>query len=371
MHMIWNRFSKPYYYRLILLLSTNLIASSCKNSAADRQTEAMNKIIKTDATLPTHCHQAAQSTAGNTTLLHNQSPAHPPDDANQTISPANTISIQPTFTLQDMTIQAGTQRPTILQINNYIEGYVVKTVSITKNTTTSYVKQFGLDQLKNQPINASGLTFMLTTNKHLKHGVYLLKLTIGKLGIGNKATRQSVACKITVFNNQTPKIDTTACMSTIPPTCHHTTPTTPIATIDSATQTNTVDLIAQSNESVQTQEETSRRNTENGPTNLRLKDMTIQPGSTASTTLEIENHTQGYRIKYISVTKNSTTSYVKKFGLTQLKNTPIPPHGLTFTLTADKKLRPDIYFLKITVSKTGIGSNATIQMATCTIRVVT
>lgn len=83
-----------------------------------------------------------------------------------------TTPAEPSFTLKDVTIQAGTEQSTILEVAGITEGYSIHAISIKKNTN-SYTKKLGLDALKGTPRSSSGLS--LPGMDTLKPGVYVIK----------------------------------------------------------------------------------------------------------------------------------------------------------------------------------------------------
>lgn len=200
-----------FQFTPVLLLYTSLHAGSCKNSAA-RKTSTILKDIKQDNTDPTSLKQDKHKDQDKTDLKASKLAEK---DSEATISSQNSMpnkwlqnstaatneqDIKPTFTLKDITIQVGTSQSITLAVTGLTEGYIIKSVSITNNTTTRYIKQFGLDDLKNKTIPSSGLAFELTANKSLKLGTYLLQIKLGKTGADSQKTEQFVGCTITVFD---------------------------------------------------------------------------------------------------------------------------------------------------------------------------
>jgi hypothetical protein len=106
------------------------------------------------------------------------------------------------FSLKDIAIQAGTIQSLMLEVGGTVEGYIIKSVSVTKNTTTNYTKHFGLNTLKGQLISSPGVNFTLVADQKLKPSVYTLKIKVGRTGVGSRATEQIVCCTITVTSTK-------------------------------------------------------------------------------------------------------------------------------------------------------------------------
>lgn len=117
----------------------------------------------------------------------------------------HTIPAEPSFTLKDITIQAGTQQSTMLEVAGITEGYSIKSISVSQNKSY-HTSKFGVDILKNKPIPPSGLPVTLTPDPALEAGPYELKIKIGKTGKGSHQTEQWVKCRIHVTQDEAKKL---------------------------------------------------------------------------------------------------------------------------------------------------------------------
>lgn len=171
-----------YFRFFIPLLCISLTIGSCKSPAGSKLiNNPANKSKKTDS---------------------ENSVKNSEEDLKDNVNQLNKKHCKPSFTLKDTTIQGGNTQNMMLEVKNLTEeGYTVKSIAITKSTTTtSYTKQFGLDELKNTPIPPSGLAFTISPPDSLKTGSYTLKMKAGKTGTGCRATEQFASCTITIPN---------------------------------------------------------------------------------------------------------------------------------------------------------------------------
>lgn len=110
----------------------------------------------------------------------------------------------PHFTLpSDLSIQVGKVAKCMIKVSNgaSTEGYFVKSIAvkdIISGSRRSYAEEFGLDTLMNKPIPPEGLSFTFILQTNLKAGNYRLRLTLGKYGIGSRATEQRITATIRV-----------------------------------------------------------------------------------------------------------------------------------------------------------------------------
>ncbi|WP_243018736.1 MULTISPECIES: hypothetical protein [Candidatus Cardinium] len=128
------------------------------------------------------------------------------------LTQGHTTPTQPSFSLQDITMQAGTQQPSLLQATGNTEGYSVKSISVSQNRLSKaiyYTKKFGLEIFNNKPIPSSGLPIILTADSTLQAGSYQLKIKIGQTGKGSQRTEQWVTSTIYIIQDQPKKEELT------------------------------------------------------------------------------------------------------------------------------------------------------------------
>lgn len=169
---------------LILWFLILLNAIGCKNQSA----QTIPNTALHDLTL---LNQKKSKKKPHKVKNHNKSPTLPQTE-------------QIKFQLTDIVLPAGeTQSMTLAVLGNLetIVEYTIKSVFVTKNTTTNYSKNFGIDELTNKNIPPSGLTFTIK-NTDMQPGIYTLKIKVGKQGKGSKITEQIVSCTITCVENK-------------------------------------------------------------------------------------------------------------------------------------------------------------------------
>ncbi|ROT47253.1 hypothetical protein [Candidatus Cardinium hertigii] len=328
------------YAAFILLLYTAIYAGSCKNAAASREIGTTFKNKKGDSQHPND-QKEDQEDVTNELLSEN----HTYEILKDNLEKKHKPHVKPSFTLKDLTIESGTVQSMTLSVAGMAEDYIVKSVSITKNATTSYVKQFGLNNIKNQPVPSSGLTFTLIANQNLKPGAYLLTLTLGKVGVGSKATVQLVSCTITIPNNHDCKTDATVPQpKSSPPTLQHCSTQTiepeisinnevikdhkeekePI--IDPAIPTQNSNPIESTMALTQPTDKCHAPLChffkEDEP-NININAVCIKIGESITIPYYIEDNQMDYKIKSVQIIKqgNQKSSYKQAFGLDHLKET--------------------------------------------------
>ncbi|MDD9139716.1 MAG: hypothetical protein NQ127_02185 [Candidatus Cardinium sp.] len=133
------------------------------------------------------------------TSIHEKENSQTPIE--NTSPPVEKSTAQPSFILDDSSVQAGSSCLITVKESHPTNEYRVKTISVQKDNATGtkgkyYTKQFITEEIKKQPIPASGLTFPLTVQQQVKPGIYRLKLIISK---PNKpACQQAVYATVTV-----------------------------------------------------------------------------------------------------------------------------------------------------------------------------
>ena len=398
-------------YRLfsVFLFLTDI--TSCKNEMASKQIDLIfedqkqqQNALKTHSiSISTAQQDDGITSAGNSKPL--QADPKQPDQAppkfeleDTTIKAGTTQSIR----LEEITINAGTTQSIRLKANGNTEGYIIKSISISKNGTYCTGK-FGITEdykkrLK-QPIPPTGLPITLTTNPRQQDGYYELKLKIGKTGKGSRPTEQWVECTIQVINDKAKnekQNESCSAKQTIAAYNSNTMVQNDCPSKDEADASKNIDEDAskniaeddfknieadasknitkdaskndRANPSKNIAEEKPQNDTTSESPSVGLKDITIKVGTTKSITLEIIGITEEYVIKTISLKKTNTNNYhTPKLGLNRLKGEAIGNSGITFPLPEQFPLKPGAYVLRITVAKNE--KNSKTQAFQCTVTV--
>ncbi|WP_243516943.1 MULTISPECIES: hypothetical protein [unclassified Candidatus Cardinium] len=128
------------------------------------------------------------------------------------LTQAHITPTQPSFSLQDITMKAGTQESVMLEATGDTEGYGVKSISVSQDRVSKaiyYTKKFGVEIFNNKPIPSSGLPIILNTDSTLQAGSYQLKIKIGQTGKGSQRTEQWVTSTIYIIQDQPKKEELT------------------------------------------------------------------------------------------------------------------------------------------------------------------
>ena len=218
MPIILNKLMGVYGHFSALLLLID--AGSCKNEAAkqtdlslEKGKEKQDQKAYTTANSPSEALEIDQKDAIITFTSNNSkrpknyaaqmTSNHQHESSQDHSEQMDQADAQPSFTLQEITIKAGTKQSIRLEVAGSTEGYIIKSIAVTKkNITTPYAKQFGLDLLKGTPIPPSGLPVTLTTDAKLKAGLYELKIKVGKTGKGSRKTEHCVESTIHVIKDK-------------------------------------------------------------------------------------------------------------------------------------------------------------------------
>jgi len=214
-----------------------------------------------------------------------------------------------------------------------------------------------MSKLKENPITCYEGKFFLQPSVGLKPDNYVLTINIGKIGLGSKATQQSIYSNISVLESQD-------------------TPTTTYQT-----QEPSVSSSDEQNSSSDEQNSNSDDNIDvehEVPPKFSIEDNITLKGSESKHVilLKAEGNTEGYyiqsiHIKYIKEDGTSTSSnYKDKFGLStaiinDLKQTPISTPEKEIALNIAKKIKLGKYQLTIKLNKRnekGIRSRSTEQV---------
>ncbi|AXI23882.1 hypothetical protein CE557_035 [Cardinium endosymbiont of Sogatella furcifera] len=345
-----NKLITWYGRFLILLLLAN--ASSCKNNTAKNQVkyilknQAQNTYRTTHSTEIDPLDQADQAT---TSTANQMTDPHPDESLKADAEPTHPVDVPPSFSLKDISIKAGTQQSTMLEVTGQTEGYVIKSISVkaakpkknaTKQNRDYYTKEFQVKQLEGTSIPSSGLCITVTADPALQARRYLLNIRIGKKGKGSRKTEQSVQCIIDVIKDEAKDDKKNVSNNEIPQN-------------DYATD-NEHDCLNQ-DETDTLKEHLTQSYTIPAEPRFTLKDMTIQAGSTHPIMLKATGITDKYFIKSISVTLNNH-SYTSEFGIALANKKPIQLSDWKAILTTNPTLKPGNYALKINIGQIGKGS---------------
>ncbi|MEF2228935.1 MAG: hypothetical protein V3581_02765 [Candidatus Cardinium sp.] len=342
----------------VLLLLAN--ASFCKNEAANEVGHILNNCSTANSTKIDPLDQkdhAATSKANQT------ADRHPDENLKAGAEPTHPVDVPPSFSSKNISIKAGTQQSTMLEVTGQAEEYVIKSISVkvvkpkqkTANQNGRYcTDQFQVKQLEGTPIPSSGLCITVTANPALQAGAYLLNIKIGKRGKGSRKTEQSVQCIIDVIKDQAKDDKQNVSNNEIPQN-------------DYASD-NEHDCLNQ-DETDTLKEHLTQSYTIPAEPRFTLKDMTIQAGSTHPIMLEATGITDKYFIKSISVKFNNDLC-TSEFGIALPKKKPIQLSDWKAILTTAPTLKPGDYLLKINIGQIGKGSKKTEQWVQCTIHLI-